>query len=67
MHEISPEKIANTLADIVRDEVLEGRTVVVPRLGSFRIDHFPSRLGKDDSGRAVVLPPRDAIVFEPAQ
>lgn len=67
MAEISPDKIANALADIVRDEVLEGRTVTVPGLGAFRLEHFPSSLGEDESGRAVVLPPRDVVVFEPVQ
>ncbi len=67
MAQISTEQVANALADLVRDGVLEGRTVDVPGLGSFHVEHIPSRLGEDERGRAVVLPPRDTVVFEAEQ
>ncbi|WP_456427941.1 HU family DNA-binding protein [Rhodocaloribacter sp.] len=67
MAQISTEQVANALADIVRDGVLGGRAVVVPGLGSFHLEHFPSRLGEDENGRSVVLPPRDTVVFEAEQ
>lgn len=63
--DISRDEIVAALVDILRDELADENKVLVPGLGSFRIQHRPSRMEKQDDENVVVKPPHNDIIFVP--
>ena len=57
-------QLLEALGHVLREALVRGETVRVPGLGTFRVEHQPSRA--DESGDGVVMrPPRDAVIFVP--
>ncbi len=61
----TPERLKKTLAEVVRDALIQGDDVAVPDFGVFRVENQPSEITKDENGRIVMRPPRDTVVFDP--
>jgi nucleoid DNA-binding protein len=61
---IRPDQ-AQALAAAVRECLFTEGAVRLPGLGTLRRHHEPTRVGVDDQGRRVLLPPRHAVRFEP--
>lgn len=56
---------AQALAAAVRECLFTEGAVTLPGLGTLRRRHQPTRVGTDDQGRRVLLPPRYTVEFEP--
>ena len=53
------------LVSLVREALERGESVHVPDLGTFSVEHHPSRVEEGPHGQTVMQPPRNAIVFTP--
>ncbi len=62
----SAEEVIDAFVDVIRDQLENGEAVEVPSLGTFAVEHHPSEVTEDDGTRRLV-PPRNAVVFEPEQ
>lgn len=62
----SAEEVIDAFIEIIRDQLEKGETVEVPSLGTFAVEHRPSKVEEDDGNRRLV-PPRNVVVFEPEQ
>lgn len=60
---ISTNSLKETLAEVIQDALSRGEEVVLPDFGVFRVEKTPSEISKDASGRIVMRPPRDRVVF----
>ncbi len=61
----STDRVAEALAEIVREALEQGRAVEVPELGAFRVEHRSSEIEERGDGTLVMHPPRNEVVFEP--
>lgn len=59
------QEIVETVARLIRKQLLDGETVHVPGLGTFSVEHRRSRLDPDAPDGSTMLPPRDEIQFVP--
>ncbi len=59
------DQLKGSLADIVREALANGQNVVLPGLGTLRVEHKPSEMIEDENGQIVMRPPRDEVVFDP--
>lgn len=57
------DQVTSVLADIVRESLARGEEVVVPGLGTFRVEHRSSRIEEQPDGQIRMEPPRDEVVF----
>ena len=57
--------LKEALADVVRDALANGQAVLLPGLGTLRVEHKPSEMIEDENGQIVMRPPRDEVVFDP--
>lgn len=62
----SAEDVIDAFVDVIRDQLEKGKTVDVPSLGTFTVEHRPSEITEDDGLRRLE-PPRNVVVFEPEQ
>ncbi|MBX2819259.1 MAG: HU family DNA-binding protein [Rhodothermaceae bacterium] len=62
---ISSELLKEALADVIQDALAQGEEVVLPDFGMLRLEKKPSEISKDESGRIIMRPPRDHVVFYP--
>jgi len=51
----------------MREKLENGETVEVPGLGTFSVEHRPSRMTEDADGESYMAPPRDVVTFDPAE
>ena len=65
MTTITLDQLKETLADVVREALSNGQTVLLPGLGTLRVEHKPSEMIEDENGQVVMRPPRDEVVFDP--
>lgn len=61
----SHDDILQVLADYTGEQLTDGRSVHVPDLGTFDIEHRPSEMQKDEDGNIVMVPPQDVVTFTP--
>ncbi|MBE2185354.1 MAG: HU family DNA-binding protein [Rhodothermales bacterium] len=62
--DLNAQHLARALADVLNEALAQGQAVDVPGLGTFRRRHRPGHIAERD-GRMVMLPPVDAIEFQP--
>ena len=67
MNTLSKEQVGETLSVIIRKALVAGENVEVPGLGSFALHHQPSTAEKTADGLLELKPPKDEVVFTPAQ
>ena len=60
-----PDPAQRAFARTVRDLLRAGQDVAVDGLGEFRLYHRSARMETRPDGRRVVMPPQDAVLFEP--
>lgn len=60
------EEVIDAFTEILREQLEEGETVEVPSLGTFSVEHRPSKLEESEGDRQLV-PPRNVVVFESEQ
>ena len=65
MTTITLDQIKESLADVVREALANGQDVLLPGLGTLRVEHKPSEMIEDENGQIVMRPPRDEVVFTP--
>jgi nucleoid DNA-binding protein len=61
----SHDAVFDALASYLRKQLKNGKSVHVPDLGTFEVEHRPSEMKKDDQGRIVMVPPQDSVSFTP--
>lgn len=61
----SDQEVIEAFVEVVRNQLKEGRTVEVPGLGTFEVEHRSSQRQQGDG--AALEPPRDIVSFEPEQ
>ena len=68
MADPTPKRLepAEALAAAVRALLTAEGAVTLPGVGTLRRRHEPARVGRDDAGGRVLLPPRHVVHFEPA-
>ncbi|PSR01588.1 MAG: hypothetical protein BRD47_05735 [Bacteroidetes bacterium QS_8_68_28] len=59
--------MAGALSRCVREALERGEPTEVPGLGAFRVEHRSSQMEEPEEGGFSISPPRDEIVFEPAE
>lgn len=59
--------VAEALSQCVRESLERGEPTKVPGLGAFRVEHQSSQMQEPEEGRISLSPPRNEIVFEPAE
>lgn len=60
------EEVIDAFIDTLRDQLEKGEAVEVPSLGTFSVEHRPSKVEQDDDNRRLV-PPRNVVAFEPEE
>ena len=65
MSKLTRDQAVSALAETVREALVQGESVYVPSLGTFRVEHRPSEKTELPSGEVVMQPPRNEIVFSP--
>ena len=65
MPQIPPDQLTAALADVLREQLVQGEAFHVPGLGTFRTDHHESMIEEQPDGQVVMQPPRDEVVFSP--
>lgn len=65
MEESDRTATAEVVAAYVREALQRGEPASVEGLGTWRVEHQPSRLREDADDRVSVMPPRDTVAFEP--
>jgi DNA-binding protein HU-beta len=63
----SAQEVVETMSRLIRERLLDGKTVHVPGLGTFSVEHRRSRLDPDTEDGAVMRPPKDEVHFEPEE
>ncbi len=61
----SHDDLLDALASFVRRQLTRGKSVHVPDLGTFAVEHRPSEMKRDDDGNIVMVPPQDSVSFTP--
>jgi len=54
-------------ARVLREQLEQGKSVEVPGLGTFAVEHRPSHQTESPDGQKKMTPPRDVITFTPEQ
>lgn len=67
MSTISKEELVQALVAVTREALEDKETVEWPAFGTFQVEHQPSRMREQPDGQAVLEPPREIVVFEPAK
>lgn len=62
---VSRELVLEALGRLVREALVRGETVELPGLGTFRVEHQPSRTDQLPDGSIALRPPSDNVVFVP--
>lgn len=60
------DDVLRAFSEAVRERLMRRDAVTVPGLGTFEVQHTPSRAAQTDDDQRMLLPPADVIVFEPA-
>jgi nucleoid DNA-binding protein len=60
----STEEALDALVAVLRDELAQERSVEVPELGTFCVEHQPATVDTSDKGSRL-LPPRNTVGFAP--
>ncbi|PSQ66986.1 MAG: hypothetical protein BRD25_01775, partial [Bacteroidetes bacterium QH_1_61_8] len=61
----SAKDVINAFSRVMREKLENGETVEVPGLGTFSVEHRPSRMTEDADGESYMAPPRDVVTFDP--
>lgn len=57
------KKFEKSLVYVLREQLLSNNTVQLEGIGSFHIEHIKQTTTKNDSGKTVLQPPKDVVVF----
>jgi nucleoid DNA-binding protein len=58
--------VIRAFARIVREQLVRGESAYVPGLGTFTVEHEPSRVVMPEGdGSPSMQPPRDVVRFQP--
>ncbi len=57
------KKFEKSLVHVLREQLLSGRTVHLEGIGSFHVEHRKQTTVRDESGKTVLMPPKDVLVF----
>lgn len=63
----SAEEIIEAFVDVLRDRLENGKTTDVPGLGTFSVEHHPSKQKEGPDGNSYMAPPRDVVRFDPEE
>lgn len=61
----SAEDVIQAFVTVIRRQLEDGEAVHVPDLGTFDVEHEPSRRVEEDDGTKRLAPPRDTVTFTP--
>lgn len=67
MDTLSQQNVADALAKIVRRKLVRGETVELPDVGTLEVRHERSTVEERATGETVLQPPKDHVVFTPAE
>ena len=65
MAEGPTDRQKQAFVDVLRDMLVKGESVAIPRLGTFDVRHSPSEIEDQEDGHTIIHPPRDFVHFEP--
>lgn len=60
------EEVIDAFVGVLREKLEDGEAVEVPSLGTFSVEHRPSKV-EESEGERQLVPPRNVVVFEPEQ
>lgn len=63
----SAKDVIRAFSRVMREKLENGETVEVPGLGTFSVEHRPSRMVETADGETRMAPPRDVVTFDPDQ
>lgn len=59
-----PEPLPQKLTKLIKQALTDGKSVLLPGLGTLRINHHPAKEVRSENGEIKMLPPRDTIEFD---
>ncbi len=65
MAKITRDQAVSALVAVVREALERGEEVDIPGLGTFRVKYQPSEAEELSTGKVVMRPPRNEIIFSP--
>jgi len=60
------DDVLRAFGEVVRDRLMRRDATPIPGLGTFDVQHHPSRVSETDEGHRILQPPADVVVFEPS-
>jgi nucleoid DNA-binding protein len=60
------DDVLRAFGEVVRDRLMRRDPTTIPGLGTFEVQHHPSRVVETDDGSRTLQPPTDVVVFKPA-
>ena len=60
----STDEALDAIVAVLRDELAQERSVKVPGLGTFHVEHQPAAVDSTDEGSRL-RPPRNTVAFDP--
>ena len=57
------KKFEKSLVSLLREQLLSNKTVHLEGIGSFHVQHKKQSTIKNESGKTVLLPPKDVVIF----
>jgi nucleoid DNA-binding protein len=57
------KKFEKSLVHVLREQLLNSRTVQFDGIGSFRVEHRKQTTVRNESGKTVLMPPKDVLIF----
>ena len=58
------KKFEKGLVHVLREQLLSNKTIVFEGIGSFHVEHKQQTTRKESSGKTVILPPKDVLIFK---
>ena len=56
--------VVNATLDIIVEAMANGEDIVIPKFGSFKVQHVKSRVGRDlNSNKEITIPEHDRVKF----
>ena len=57
------KKFEKSLVHVLREQLLSGKTVQLDGIGTFQVVHKKQSTIRIESGKTVLMPPKDVLVF----
>lgn len=57
------KKFEKSLVHVLREQLLSGKSIHLDGIGSFQVVHNKQSTKRNESGKTVLMPPKDVLTF----